>query len=335
MLVTGICLGLVFASLLFALLSHREDDSAPVTTLKLAHSLDPNHPAHLGMEHLQERVEELSGGSMRIDLYPSGQLGSETECLEKLQSGQLDMTKTSCAPMGNFISRMQVFSFPYLFEDREHYWRVLDGPIGRDLLEGLSRRDDGGTSGLRGLCFLDAGSRNFYSRDREIQTPEDLHGIKIRVMNDPIAIEMVQMLGGSPTPLPWEELYTSLQQGVVDAAENNPPSFFSNSHHEVCKHFSFDEHSRIPDIIVIADEVWQSLSVHEKAWLSQAAHEASMFQRELWLLRSEAAVEQMRRNGVSVIYPDQAPFREAVAPLYGLHAETPAGRLAEQIRASE
>lgn len=324
-------LGLVVASGLFAVLQGRGRTLDSVRVLRLAHSLDPSHPVHLGMAHLAERVSAISGGQMRVDIFASGQLGSETECIEKLQSGTLDMTKTSCAPLGNFVQRIQAFSLPYIFRDADHFWRVLDGPIGQGLLTGLMKRDDESASGLRGVCFFDAGSRNFYSRSRPVIAPEDLSGLKVRVMNDPMAIKMVNRMGGSATPIPWGELYTALQQGVVDGAENNPPSFVSSAHFEVCKYFSFDEHTRIPDVLVISTLVWDSLDPQEQIWLSQAAAEASVYQRDLWRRSSDEAVAFMVKNGVEVKYPNQATFRATVAPLLEEYAETPAGKLAQQI----
>ncbi len=331
MFVAGLMMGLVSASALFAVLGSRGNTEGSAKVLRLAHGLDPNHPVHQGMVHLADRLAEISGGQMRIDIYPSGQLGSETESLEKLQSGTLAMTKTSSATLGSFVERMQAFSLPYIFRDHDHYWRVLDGTIGQELLTGLVQRDDGQASGLMGVCFFDAGSRNYYARDRQVTAPDDLQGLKMRVMNDPMAIRMVDAMGGSATPIPWGELYTSLQQGVVDGAENNPPSFVSSAHYEVCKYFSFNEHTRIPDVLVISAVVWDRLSPQQQQWLTQAANEASVYQRGLWRRSSDEALAFMVEHGVDVVYPDQTPFREAAAPLLESYADTPAGQLARRI----
>jgi tripartite ATP-independent transporter DctP family solute receptor len=247
------------------------DATAAVTTLKLAHGLPPEHPVHQGMLHLQRQLAELSGGRMTLDLYPSGQLGGETECLEQVQRGSLAMTKSSTAPLEGFIDEMKVFGLPYLFTDAEHFWSVLDGEIGREMLE------KGRPKNLLGLCYYDAGSRSFYTKSRMIKTPADLKGLKIRVQNSPVAIKMVEALGGSPTPIAWGELYSALAQGTVDGAENNPPSYWSEKHCEVAPYYSRDEHTRVPDILLINAAVWDGLSKPEQVWLDQAAASSSRY----------------------------------------------------------
>jgi tripartite ATP-independent transporter DctP family solute receptor len=281
---------------------------------------------HAALEYMKTRLEELSGGSVTLDIYPSGVLGSETECIEQLQNGALAMTKTSAAPMEGFIPEMAVFSLPYVFRDREHYWKVLDSDLGRSLL--LKGQD----KNLRGLCYFDSGSRNFYTKDRPVLTPDDLKGLKIRVMNSKTAMDMVSALGGSPTPIAWGELYTALQQGVVDGAENNPPSFYTNRHYEVCRYFSMDEHTRIPDILLISTKVWDTLPERVQGWLQQAADDASHYERKLWQEKSDEALELARREGVKVYYPDKGPFIAKVAPMIASYKDTPVGDLLDRIR---
>ncbi|MGA1204871.1 MAG: TRAP transporter substrate-binding protein [Opitutales bacterium] len=307
----GLLLGLVAASLLFTFL---EDDQAGGTAwarqLKVAHTLPASHPVHAGMEHMGQRLEEISGGRLSLVIYPSGQLGSETQTIEQLQSGTLDIAKSSAAPIGNFLSLFKVFSLPYLFRDEAHYWNVLDGEIGQGLLEEMSVNDAGQSSGMRGLTYYDSGSRNFYGK-RPVLSPADLKGVKIRVQNDPVAMDMVSALGGAPTPVAWGELYTALQQGVVDGAENNPPSFVTSRHFEVCKDFSFDHHSRVPDILLISLRTWEDLSGQEREWLLQAARESSVFQREAWAAAVEESLDLMRSEGVEIREVDILPFIEA------------------------
>ena len=190
----------------------------------------------------------------RQDIYPSGQLGAERELIELLQIGSLAMTKVSTAPLESFVPEMKIFGIPYVFRDAEHRWKVLNGSIGKQLLLA------GEPFFLRGMCYYDAGSRSFYSMDKPIKSPADLEGLKIRVMKSITAVNMVQALGGSPTPIPWGELYTALQQGVVDGAENNPPSFFFSRHYEVCKYYSLDEHTAVPDILLMSTVIWYRLT---------------------------------------------------------------------------
>lgn len=298
-----------------------------VRTLKLAHSLPPSHPVHQGMVHMQRKLDELSEGRLQLELYPSGQLGGETECLEQVQQGTLALTKSSTAPLEGFIDEMKVFGLPYLFSDREHFWKVLDGAIGQELL------NKGREKNLLGLCYYDAGSRNFYTRHRPINTPDDLKGLKIRVQNSPVAMKMVEALGGAPTPIAWGELYSALAQGTVDGAENNSPSYLSERHCEVAPYFTKDAHTRVPDILLISAQLWDRLSEQEQNWLKTAALESSRYQRELWQERSEAALrEAQEKFGVQVFEPDKELFMSQVEPVYQEFANGKVGELMQRIR---
>lgn len=265
------------AALIFISGCSRQDS---VTAIKLAHGLDIAHPVHKGMVYFAEQVAERSNGQMRIDIYPSGQLGSERQCLELLQIGSLGMTKVSAAVLENFAPRMKVLGLPYLFRDDEHAWAVLNGPIGKDLL--LEAQN----YWLRGVCFYDAGSRSFYTKDRPVNSPDDLEGLKIRVMNSQTAMQMVKALGGAPTPISFGELYTALQQGVVDGAENNPPSFYTSRHYEVCKYYSIDEHSTVPDVMLIGTNTWERLTAQEQTWLQEAADASGLPAESMGSLRA-------------------------------------------------
>lgn len=302
-----------------------------VTVIKLGHALDPSHSVHQAMEHMAEQLEETSNGTMRIDLYPSEQLGTERQLLELLQIGSLDMTKVSAAVLEGFAREYQVFGLPYVFRDDDHLFAVLEGPIGREILR--SSED----IWLRGLAYYDAGSRSFYTKDRPIRTPEDLRGLKIRTQSSPVAIQMVQQLGGSPTPISFGELYSALQQGIVDGAENNPPSFYLTRHYELCQYYSLDEHTAVPDVLLISTHAWEKLSPRQRQWLQEAATASAQHQKELWEVASREAMEAVREAGVEIIRPDKAPFREAVAPLYERYErEAPAVyALLEQIREVE
>lgn len=283
--------------------------------LKLAHGLDSNHPVHKGMEYMAERLAEKSNGKLQIEIYPSQQLGTERQCLELLQIGSLAMTKVSGAVMENFAPKMKVLSLPYIFRDRQHIYDVQDSPIGKGLLTQSEQ------FWLRGLGYFDAGQRSFYTKDRPIRTPDDLNGLKIRVQESPIAMNMVRTMGGAPTPISWGELYTALQQGVVDGAENNPPSFYTSRHYEICKFYSLNEHTGVPDILVIGTVAWNRLSAEEQDWLQEAADEAIQFQRKLWIASEEEALTAVKDAGVTVIYPDKAPFKEKVNELLATYKE--------------
>jgi tripartite ATP-independent transporter DctP family solute receptor len=298
-----------------------------VRILKLAHVLDASHSVHKGMVFMAGRVSELSGGKMRVDIYPGGQLGQERDLIELLQIGSLAMTKVSTAPLEGFVPEMKIFGIPYVFRDDEHRWKVLKGEIGKRLL--LSGQD----FYLRGLCYYDAGSRSFYTKDIPIDKPSALKGLKIRVMKSITSMEMIRALGGSATPIPFGELYTSLQQGVVDGAENNPPSFYLSRHYEVCKHYSLDQHTSIPDILLMSTVVWKSLSEQEQAWLQQAVDESVEHQRKLWRESEDESLKSLRDAGVTVIRPDKRPFEEAVVSMYDSYKGTSIYDLIREIKA--
>ncbi|GGZ16457.1 C4-dicarboxylate ABC transporter substrate-binding protein [Echinicola pacifica] len=281
-----------------------------VRVIKLGHGLDTKHPVHDAMVYMAERLEEKSNGKMIMKVYPNAQLGNERELVELLQIGSLGMTKVSSAVMESFAPKIQVLSQPYLFRDDEHRDRILKGDIGKMLL------NEGTQFWLKGLCYYDAGSRSFYTKDKPVETPEDLVGKKIRVMESNTAINMVNSFGGSPTPVSWGELYTALQQGIVDGAENNPPSVISSRHYEICKFYSLDEHTAVPDMLIVSTKVWDLLNDQEKQWVQEAADESATFQYKLW---AEAEAESMRlleEAGVTITKPDKELFRKAVEPMY-------------------
>lgn len=320
----GLLVGCLLATVGFSLFVRNQSQQgtgggARQMVLKLGHSLDTGHPVHRAMERMKERLEVLSNDAVTIDIYPSSVLGSETQCIEQLQNGSLAMTKTSAAAMENFIPTMSVFSYPYVFRDDAHCWAVLEGDVGQKLLQ------DGEKKFLRGLCYYDAGSRNFYTKSTPIRAPGDLNGLKIRVMNSATAIEMVKSMGGAPTPISWGELYSALAQGTVDGAENNLPSFSTNKHYEVCKHFSLDGHTRIPDMLLISTKVWNKLDPQLQQWLQQAATESAAYQRELWQQMTVEAMEQAKSEGVTIYEVDTAAFAAKVAPMLD-RVENPAVR---------
>ncbi len=285
-------------------------------TIRLAHALNTTHPVHLGMERMAKLVDEKSDGKLEIVIFPSQQLGSERETLELLQIGSIGMTKVSSAALENFVPELRVYSLPYLFQSEEHVLNVLNGEVGRELLLA------GEEYWLRGLAYYDAGYRSFYTVDRPVETPEDLQGLKIRVMESQMSVNMVRELGGSPTPISWGELYTALQQGVVDGAENNPPSFLSSRHYEVAKYYSLDEHLMLPDLLLISTLQWNNLTEQEQKWIQEAADSSATYQRQVWAEAEKEAMEVVQQEGVKIIYPDKEPFKELTQPIYERYKET-------------
>jgi len=296
-------------------------------TIKLAHGLDVNHSVHKAMVKMGEDLAQISDGKMQVEIYPSQQLGTERECIELLQIGSLDMTKVSVGVMENFAPKMKIFGLPFLFRDRNHSFQVLDGHIGQELL------DNGTEYWIKGLGYYDAGSRSFYTKDKPIHSPEDLNGLKIRVMESVTAMDMVNSLGGSATPISWGELYTSLQQGVVDGAENNPPSFYLSRHYEVCKYYTLDEHTVLPDVLIIGTHLWNKLSEEEKKWVQEAVNRSVQYQRTLWAEAEKEALDEVQKAGVEIIYPDKTLFSDEVDDVYSeVRKDKEMNRLIESIQ---
>lgn len=305
----------LFTFFVFGLVACNTEENKRI--IRLGHGLDITHSVHKAMLKADEVLNEISKGKMRIQIYPNQQLGSERECLELLQIGSLDMTKVSGAVMENFAPKLKIFGLPFLFDSKEHLFKVLDGPIGKELL------NEGEQYWLKGMGFYDSGSRSFYSRERPVTQPQDLKGLKIRVQESISAFEMVKQLGGSPTPISWGELYTALQQGVVDGAENNPPSFYLSRHYEVCKYYSIDEHTMIPDLLLVSTHLWNRLNKQEQAWLQEAIDRSVPFQRELWIQSENESLQAVIEAGVEVSYPEKKIFQEATLPLYESFSKDP------------
>ena len=288
--------------LIFALTSCKKVSNNKV--LYLAHNLPQTHPVHKGILEFQKALENNSKGALKVRIFPDGQLGSEREVLELLQIGSVAATKVSAATLSNFVPEYHLLGIPYLFRDKQHLFDVLEGPIGKSILE------KGSKFWLRGLCYYDAGSRSFYTSDKAIRTPEDLKGLKIRVMNNQMAINMVNSMGGSATPLSYSELYTAIQQGVVDGAENNPPSFVSSNHYEISKYYTLDQHSSVPDVLLIGTKYWDKLSEEEKIWVQEAADASVRAQKKFWNESVENSMRIAKEAGVEIIIPDKSLFAD-------------------------
>lgn len=301
---------IVFVFLAFILALGGCQLDTTVKVIKMGHAQVVAHPVHNAMVFLGQRLEEKSRGRIKVKVYPNQQLGTERELVELLQIGSLGMTKVSAASLEAFSPEISVLGLPYLFRDDAHMNQVLKGEIGKELLVSTEK------FWLRGLCFYDAGKRSFYTKSKPITNPEDLAGLKIRVQESKMAINMVRGMGGSPTPVAYGELYTALQQGIVDAAENNPPSFYNSRHYEVCKYYSIDEHTAIPDVVLVSTKVWESLNLEEQNWLQEAANESAVYQEELWKAAVEEALREVMKAGVEISYPAKAPFFEKVSGVY-------------------
>ena len=280
--------------------------------LRLGHGLSTDHPVHVAMQAMAAHVDSASGGRLQIAVYPSGQLGSERECLELLQIGSLAMTKVSASVLEGFAPEFSVFSLPYLFRDEAHRLAFFESAVGQEMLAS--------TQAFRffGLTYYDAGARSYYTVDAPVWTPDDLRGLKIRVQESPTSMRMVREMGGSPTPISWGELYTALQQGVVDGAENNPPSYFLSRHYEVAPYFVLNEHTAVPDVLVIGTPLWDTLSAQERRWLQAAAAASAVLEERLWRESTAEALRAVTEAGATVVpmtADDRAPFSSRVATM--------------------
>lgn len=276
----------------------------------LAHAMNVQHPVSKAMRFMAQRLDSISHGQLKIKIYPNQQLGSERELLELVQIGTVDIAKVSAANMESFVPAYQVFSLPYLFRNKQHVTDVLWGQVGRQiLLKGKEQH-------FRGLTYYDAGFRSFYTRSRPVKKPSDLKGLKIRVQESPMAISYIEALGGSPTPISYGELYTALQSGIVDGAENNPPSYYSSRHYEVTKYYSLTRHTSVPDVLITGTRFWNSLTKKEQQWVQQAADESAVYQRKIWKKAVNESMDKVQKAGVQIIEPNRSPFIKAVQPMY-------------------
>lgn len=324
-LLTLLFLGTFVSSIV--MLSGPQNDQ--VRTVRLGHAVDLEHAVHKSLVYFQTQLQQISDGKMDVEIYASGQLGSERDLIELLQIGSLAMAKVSVGPLESFVPQMQVFSLPYVFDDETHFWRTLNSELGKELLLSPLNVD------LRGLAFFDGGSRSFYTCPKAISSPEGLAGMKIRTMKSQSAVELMRELGASATPISFGELYTALQQGVVDGAENSPITYYKARHYEICKNFTLDEHNSIPGIVMFSEKVWSGLNTQQQQWLQVAMDKTVIFQRALWASETQVALDALVDAGVNIIYPDKAPFQARVQSYKDSFIGTPVGEILKRIEAEK
>lgn len=285
-------------------------NSNETKTLRLAHNMSEDHPIHTALISFTEEVEEKTDGSIKFNVSPNGILGSETEVLEQLQNGSVDITKVSAGALDSFSNQYSVFSLPYIFTSQDHYRNVMESDITEEIFQSTV------DNGFIGLSYYDSGARSFYTKDTEVATPEDLEGLILRVMDSTTAIEMVKLLGGTPTALGYNEIYTALQQGVIDGAESNPTALTTGQHGEVSKAFSYTEHTNIPDVVVISTKTWEGLTEEQQQAFKEAADNSRKEHTDLWEIALEDAVTEAKEMGVEFYEVDKEPFIEKIQPLH-------------------
>lgn len=280
------------------------------TILKLGTSTQPSHIYNLAAEHFGKIVAENSGGDIEVQVFPAAQLGSERDMVEGLQLGSLEMTLTSTGPMGNFVPQVKLFNLPFLFKDRESCYRVLDGEIGTQIADRFVK------VGIRSLGWFENGFRNITNSKVAVNSPSDMQGVKIRVMEDDVFILTMKALGASPLPMAFGELYTALEQKTVDAQENPLAVIYSSRFFEVQKYLAMTGHFYSPAVLLISEMTWQKLTPEQQKIIADAATVARDYERELSLKADQELEEACKKAGMVVTHPDKAPFAKAVASVY-------------------
>ena len=261
-------------------------------TLRSADTHPSGYPTVQAVEHMGELLKERTDGRLCIEVFHSSQLGQEKDTIEQTQFGVIDMNRVSMGPFNNIIEETQVVSLPYVFRSVDHMHRVMDGPVGDEILDAFAAHD------LIGLAYFDGGSRSFYNSVKPIESMADLAGMKFRVMQSDIFVDMVGALGANATPLPYGEVYSSIQTGLIDGAENNWPSYESSGHFEVAGYYTLDQHLIVPEVLVMSKAAWDKLSAEDQAAVRQAAKDSVPFMREAWAAREAVSEEKVRAAGV-------------------------------------
>ena len=277
------------------------------------------YPNTIALDNFAQLLDQKSGGQMKLKMYHAGTLGSQPDAIEQVRLGGLEVANFSLGPLGPVVPEANVVSLPFIFKDPDHAFRVLDGKAGDMIKEGMAKK------GLVSLAWYDGGARSFYNSKKPINTPADVAGMKVRVMNNDLYSGMIKALGGNPSPMAFSEVYQSLKTGVVDGAENNWPSYESTGHYEVAKYYSLSQHLIIPETLCINAAVWDKLSADEQKILKEAAEESAVLQRKLWKERSKASEEKVLAGGaVFNAIPDKSAFQAAMKPVYEKYlAENP------------
>ena len=270
-----------------------------------------DYPTVQALGFMDKLLNERTGGRHRIRIFHSRQLGEEKETIEQTRAGAIDLNRTNVAPLGSFIPEANLLALPFLFRSIEHLHAVLDGPVGDDILASF------GPHGFIGLVFYDSGARSIYNSVRPIHTPSDLKGLRLRVQQSDLMVEMIKALGAEPIELPYGQVLTGLSTKLIDGAENNWPSYVSTDHYTVARHYTLTEHTMSPEVLVMSSRAWQALSPEDQAIFRQAAKESSKFMREQWKTWETRAQSQAEKAGTVIVTQfDKAPFQAAMAGIY-------------------
>jgi tripartite ATP-independent transporter DctP family solute receptor len=280
------------------------------TTLRSTDIHPDGYPTVEAVKHIGKVLEERTKGRLKINVFHSGQLGTEKDTIEQTRFGVIDMNRINMAPFNNLIPATNIPSLPFIFRSVDHMRKVMDGPIGDSILKEFEKHD------LVGLAFYDSGSRSFYNSKRPITKPDDMKGLKIRVQQSDMFVALVSALGANATPMAFGEVYSALQTGVIDGAENNWPSYDSTKHFEVSKFYSMTEHSLSPEVLVMSKRSFDKLSKEDQEAVRTAARESVKVMRDLWDAREKASEAKVKAGGAQVNSVDKQPFIDAMKPVY-------------------
>jgi len=288
--------------------------SAQTTTFKVSDVHPSGYPTVVAVENLGKKLQAATNGRLSVQMFASMQLGGEKEAIEQAQVGALQMARVSVGAIGPVIDDLNVFNLPFLFRNTAHMQKVIDGAIGTELLDKVTANDK---AGLVGLCWMDAGARSFYNTKHPIKSIADLKGLKVRVIGNPMFVDMANALGANGVAMGYDQVFSALQTGVIDGAENNPPSFVFDNHYQVAKNYTLTEHLIVPEVLVFSKRTWNSLSKDDQALLKKTTREAQAEERVLWAAYEKQAMEKARANGVQVVEAiDKQPFQDAVKPVW-------------------
>jgi tripartite ATP-independent transporter DctP family solute receptor len=284
------------------------------TVFKASDVHPEGYPTVDAVEHMGKKLEEATNGRLSVQMFASMQLGGEKEAIEQAQVGAIQFARVSVGALGPVIDDLNVFNLPFLFRNTAHMEKVIDGPIGQELLDKVTNNPK---AGLVGLCWMDAGARNMYDTKKPIRSIADLKGLKVRVMGNPMFVDMMNDLGGNGVAMGYDQVFSALQTGVVDGAENNPPSFYFDNHYQVAKFYTLTEHLIVPEMLVFSRKTWDGLSKDDQALLTKVSREAQLDERELWNKKEQDAMAKMKAAGIEIIpVADKKPFQDAVKPVW-------------------
>ena len=309
-MIAGIALVLV-AGVIWRYRSQHQKE--PEFVLSYAENQTKDYPTTLGAQKFADLVEERSNGRIQILVLAEGELGAESDVIAQMQYGGVDFARVSLSQLAEYIPQLNVLQMPYLYEDSAHMWRVLDGTIGDDFLDIVSQNE------LIGLSWYDAGARNFYNSKKPITCLEDMQGMRIRVQESEVMADMIEALGASAIPIPYADVYSALEQGTVDGAENNWPSYETMNHYEVAKYYTIDEHNRVPEMQICSKHTWSKLSEEDQQMILDCAKESALYERKLWKERESESEAKAIEQGVEVVElsaEEKKRFQEAVTGIY-------------------